>query len=228
MNVESVPIESVSQLDRNPRRHPERQLAELVKSIEQFGQYRPLVVDENGVILAGNGLHVALVRAGVSTVSVYRMVGLSESQKTKLVLADNKTGDLSNDDFGVIEALLSELDDFEVPGYDPDTLRELMLTADQALESAQEYGVLSDADREVLNSRTDGVEGDRTQASVGTPPGPVEEEEEETYGIPAHSGDSGSVVIDFTMGTPLGDALADEVEERRESGAACPACGRGW
>lgn len=223
MKTETIAIDKVHPLDRNPRRHPERQLAELVKSIEQFGQYRPLVVDEEGTILAGNGLHLALQRAGVEKVSVYRVKGLTEAQKTKLVLSDNKTGDLSNDDFQMIEEMLGELEDFEVPGYDPDTLRELMLTAEEALESSKSYGVISDEDRALLNSRADGVEEERSAAleSAGRPPAPFEPSV-------AQEDEQGPVEVDFSTGTPAGDALAEAVDTRKREGHVCPACGRGW
>lgn len=221
MKTELVPITDVRPLDRNPRRHPERQLAELVKSIEQFGQYRPLVVDEDGMILAGNGLHVALGRAGVEQVSVYRMTGLSESQKTKLVLADNRTGDLSNDDFDVVEAMLSELSDFEVPGYDPDMLRSLVADAEDITAEADEYGTIDPEIRDRMISREETLDEYNEQATVGRAPDPLEDGA-------VTVDDGGTVELDFSTGTPAGDALADAVETRKSSGHVCPACGRGW
>jgi len=223
VKTELVAIDTVRPLDRNPRRHPEKQLNELVKSIEQFGQYRPLVVDEDGVILAGNGLHVALKRAGVSKVSVYRMTGLTEAQKTKLVLADNRTGDLSNDDFDVVEAMLAELGDFEVPGYDPDMLRTLIADAEDITAEAEEYGTIDPAVRDRMLGREDDVDEYNEQATVGTPPEPSFT----GSGAPA-SDEAPSIELDFSTGTPAGDALADAVETRKREGHVCPACGRGW
>ena len=49
---------------RNIRRHSDKQITEYVRSIEMFGQIKPLVVDENGEIIAGNGLFEALTRMG--------------------------------------------------------------------------------------------------------------------------------------------------------------------
>ena len=227
MKTELVAIDTVRPLDRNPRRHPEKQLAELVKSIEQFGQYRPLVVDEDGLILAGNGLHTALKRAGVAKVSVYRMKGLSEGQKQKLILADNKTGDLSNDDFDVIEAMVRELDDYEVPGFDPDVLRGIIAEAEDVLADADDYGRLDDRELDALRASQDDIAAADEQATVGTPPPPIS-----TTGSGAPAGleeeTSPVVDLDFSTGTPAGDALADAVETRKREGHVCPACGRGW
>lgn len=227
MKTELVAIDTVRPLDRNPRRHPEKQLAELVKSIEQFGQYRPLVVDEDGVILAGNGLHTALKRAGVAKVSVYRMTGLSEGQKQKLILADNKTGDLSNDDFDVIEAMVRELDDYEVPGFDPDVLRGIIAEAEDVLADADDYGRLDERELSALRASQEDIAAADEQVTIGTPPEPFSAT---GSGAPAGLGEEEppTIEVDYATGTPAGDALADAVETRKREGHVCPACGRGW
>ena len=235
METITIPITEVHPLEVNPRRHPEKQLNELVRSLEQFGQYRPLVVDEDGVILAGNGLHAALLRTGATEVTVYRATGLSETQKKKLILSDNKTGDLSNDDFDVMEQMLRELEDFEVPGYGPEMLRGIIADAEDVLEDANSYGVLSDEDREGLLSHRDEVQEANAGASVGTAPeppsdgtGPGSYAAALSAGEAAREEAEAGQAYDFTTGTPAGDALADAVETRKREGHVCPACGRGW
>lgn len=42
----------------NIRRHSDKQITEYIRSIEMFGQIKPLVVDEHGEIIAGNGLYI--------------------------------------------------------------------------------------------------------------------------------------------------------------------------
>ena len=51
-----VPMSELTLSEKNVRMHTQTQLKEFVRSIEMFGQYRPIVVDETGTILAGNGL----------------------------------------------------------------------------------------------------------------------------------------------------------------------------
>lgn len=48
--------------ERNIRIHTEKQLEEFERSVRMFGQIRPIVVDENNTILAGNGLYETLLR----------------------------------------------------------------------------------------------------------------------------------------------------------------------
>jgi len=112
----------------NVRKHNASQIKEFVKSIEKFDTIRPIVIDENNVILAGHGLCEALKAMGREEADVIVKKGLSENDKKKLLLADNKIFSLGIDDYGVIESILTELgekSDFDIPGYDSDTLEEL-------------------------------------------------------------------------------------------------------
>lgn len=170
MTVTSVPISQVKPLDRNPRRHSEKQIEALVQSLKQFGQYRPLVVDEEGQILAGNGLYAALLRTEATRVSVYRAIGLSEEQKSKLILADNRTGDMSIDDFDVIEAMLREMSDLDIPGYDAESLRMLIADAEAVADEASQYGVLSPEERAKMQGRSEAIGEANDGQTVGTPP----------------------------------------------------------
>lgn len=110
----------------NTRLHSERQLREYVRSLEMFGQIRPLVIDENNVVLAGNGLLAALRKMGATTAACHVVTGLTENEKKKLMLADNKIFQLGEDDDFAFEETLRELSgDIDIPGYSADVLKNL-------------------------------------------------------------------------------------------------------
>lgn len=117
-----ITVKKLSELHKpahNIRRHSEKQLTEYIRSIEMFGQVKPLVVAEDGEIIAGNGLYEALLRMGRETCDCYVMVGLTDVQKKKLMMADNKVYELGFTDVDAIEELVKELDgDVDVPGWD--------------------------------------------------------------------------------------------------------------
>ena len=75
--------------EKNVRIHSEQQIRELKRSLEKFGQTRALVIDENNIILIGNGLYEAMVSLGYQEATVYVKAGLSENDKKKLMIADN-------------------------------------------------------------------------------------------------------------------------------------------
>jgi hypothetical protein len=75
-NVVWRPIGKLKEFPGNPRRHPESQIANLMKSIRRFWT-NPILVDETGAILAGHGRWEAARRLGMSevptvTVSAFR------------------------------------------------------------------------------------------------------------------------------------------------------------
>lgn len=64
MKIISMKLADLKQPEKNVRIHTEKQLQEFQRSVEMFGQIRPIVVDENNVIMAGNGLYDTLLRMG--------------------------------------------------------------------------------------------------------------------------------------------------------------------
>jgi ParB-like chromosome segregation protein Spo0J len=148
MNVETVDITTLHHPKRNVRVHPKKQIEELARSIKQFGQFRPAVVDEGGVILVGNGMVAAMRLLDLKEVAVHRMTGLTQAKKTKLMMADNKIYSLGFDDHNAIMESIGELNlDFDIPGFDDDVLKKLTssVSADVGLTL---FGVLSPADVE--------------------------------------------------------------------------------
>ena len=59
MNVQSRKIADLSEDPANARTHSERNIDAIVASLRRFGQQKPIVVDSNGVVRAGNGTLVA-------------------------------------------------------------------------------------------------------------------------------------------------------------------------
>ena len=129
--------------ERNVRIHTDQQLKEFEKSIRMFGQIRPIVVDENNEILAGNGLYLTLMRLGIEEARVYKYDDLTSAQKKKLMIADNKIFNLGIENMDTLNEFLSELQgDLDIPGYDEDILRQMFADADELTEQISNYGTL--------------------------------------------------------------------------------------
>lgn len=147
MKLETVSISELKPLERNVRKHGENQINELAKSVVQFGITRAMVIDEENNILIGNGLYFALQKLGRDSVECYRMTGLTETQKKKLILSDNKVYSLGADDYSEIENYIKEIvsdDDYDIPGFDEDVLRKLTATVEELEQSVGDYGTITD------------------------------------------------------------------------------------
>jgi len=89
----------------NRRAHNPRNLGMLVDALQKVGASRSIVVDEDGVILAGNGVVEAASEAGITklqivdadgdTLVAVRRRGLTPSQKRDLAIYDNRTAELA-------------------------------------------------------------------------------------------------------------------------------------
>lgn len=143
MKIERIKVSDLKHAEKNTRIHNNKQISELVRSLNMFGQIRPAVVDEQNVVWCGNGMVEAARRAGWTEIDVYRVVGLSDAQKKKLMLADNQTFLLGATNTAVMDEILTELQDFDVPGFDEETLTQLYGALDEATEELKNYGSIN-------------------------------------------------------------------------------------
>lgn len=106
---------------RNPRTHNDKQLAKLKTSIKDFGFTAPVLVDQKGFILSGNGRVQAAIELGLPTIPTRVIRGLSEAQKRAYVIADNKLAELAGWDSTLLkeelELLIADNFDIETTGF---------------------------------------------------------------------------------------------------------------
>ena len=90
--VKKVNIADIKPNEVNPRYINDSKFKKLVKSIKEFPEMletRPLVVDENMVVLGGNMRLKALKSAGVFEVPVHQVKDWTEDQKKEFIIKDN-------------------------------------------------------------------------------------------------------------------------------------------
>lgn len=90
LSVTWVPIEAVRPSPRNARTHPNRQINQLVSTIQHNRVMTPMLSDEKLELIAGHGRLEAAKRLGMKQVPVIILKGLTKTQKRALMLADNK------------------------------------------------------------------------------------------------------------------------------------------
>ena len=164
MKVTRMKLSALKPPEKNVRIHSEKQVKEFVRSLESFGQIRPIVVDEDNTILAGNGLYAALMAKGETDADVLVMKGLSENEKKKLMLADNKIYSLGVDDMEVFEEFLKELgDDLEIPGYDMELLETITADLKDVDDMLSGYGTVSDETKERIATTAEKYEAQEAE-----------------------------------------------------------------
>jgi DNA modification methylase len=115
---------------KNSRTHSDEQVAQIAGSMKEFGWTNPILVDDEGVIIAGHGRLLAAQRLGVDEVPVIELAGLSKTQRKALVIADNKLAMNAGWDFELLKLEIGDLDfegfDLAITGFSLDELDKLL------------------------------------------------------------------------------------------------------
>ena len=131
--IEYVSTEKLIPYARNSRTHSEEQIAQICGSIKEFGFTNPVLIDADGIIIAGHGRTIAAQRLEMKEVPCLRLSHLTEAQKRAYVIADNKLAlNAGWDDEMLALELgdLKELDfDLSLTGFDDDELNALLAEA---------------------------------------------------------------------------------------------------
>jgi ParB-like chromosome segregation protein Spo0J len=132
--IELWPIDGLRPYERNPRTHSEAQVDQIAASMVEFGWTNPVLVDEQGGILAGHGRLLAARKLGLAEVPVIRFEHLSEAQKRAYLIADNQLTLNSGWDDDLLSAELAwlrdERFDLDLIGFDASELERLLALAD--------------------------------------------------------------------------------------------------
>jgi len=90
MKITNMPIDSIIPYAHNAKEHPEWQIDQIVKSIQEFGFNDPIAVDEAGIIIEGHGRYFAAIKLGMDEIPVIILSHMTDEQKKAYILAHNK------------------------------------------------------------------------------------------------------------------------------------------
>ena len=131
-NVERWPLDRLIPHARNARTHSEDQIAQIAGSIAEFGFVNPVLVGDDGVIVAGHGRVLAARKLGLAEAPVIVLSHLTPTQRRALMIADNRIAENAGWDDEVLAAELAALRDenidLELLGFDDDELDRLLAT----------------------------------------------------------------------------------------------------
>jgi ParB-like chromosome segregation protein Spo0J len=124
MKIETLQIKDLTPDPNNARQHDDKNLKAIQGSLKQFGQRKPIVITEAGVIVAGNGTVEAAKRLGWLEIQTVRVPGDWTPEQTKaFALADNRTAELAAWNSEILSEQIRELNEADFPilelGFEP-------------------------------------------------------------------------------------------------------------
>lgn len=109
MEIINIKINDLKPYEKNAKLHPQEQIEQIKKSIEQFGMNDPIAVwGEDNTIVEGHGRLEALKELGYDEVPCIRLDHLTDEERKAYTLAHNKLTINSDFDFDILS---EELDD---------------------------------------------------------------------------------------------------------------------
>jgi DNA modification methylase len=147
ISVEVREITSIRPYERNPRLN-DKAVDAVAASLREFGFRQPIVIDTDGIIIAGHTRYKAALKLGLQKVPVHIATDLTAEQAKAYRIADNKTGDIAEWDMEILPIEISELQ-----------------------ESGFEMGILSFSDKELTQLLNVNIEHGQTDCdSIPSPP----------------------------------------------------------
>lgn len=129
MKIELWKLDRIRPYKRNPRQN-DQAVEAVTESIRQFGVRQPIVVDVEGVIVAGHTRYKAALKLGLEKVPVHVATDLSPEQIKAYRITDNKTAELSQWDYELLSLELKDLQacdiDTDLLGFDRKELAKLL------------------------------------------------------------------------------------------------------
>lgn len=115
--VERWPLERLIPHARNARTHSDEQVAQIAGSIAEFGFVNPVLVGDDGVMVAGHGRVLAARKLGLTDAPVIVLSHLTPTQRRALMIADNRIAENAGwddeiDDYGTGYSSLDYLRSF--------------------------------------------------------------------------------------------------------------------
>jgi len=131
------PIDKPVPYARNARVCPESAIAKVAGSLTEFGWRQPIVVDGDGVIIAGHTRLLAAQRLGLEQVPVHIATDLTPQQVKAYRLMDNRSAQESSWDMDLLPLELADLAEFEfdlaLTGFEPDELAAILAEETEGL-----------------------------------------------------------------------------------------------
>ena len=129
--IERRSVDALIPYARNARTHSDEQVAQIAASIKEWGWTTPVLIDEDGEIIAGHGRVMAARKLGIEEVPTMVATGWTKAQKQAYVLADNQLPQNAGWDMDLLTVEMKDLDadgfDLSLIGFGDDMLANMLV-----------------------------------------------------------------------------------------------------
>lgn len=135
--IEKRKVDDLIPYARNARTHSDEQVAQIAASIKEWGWTTPILIDEEGEIIAGHGRVMAARKLGIEEIPTMTAVGWTKAQKKAYVLADNQLPQNAGWDMDLLKVEVMDLDgdgfDLSLMGFEDDFIADMLAEPTEGL-----------------------------------------------------------------------------------------------
>src|SRR5437867_11967194 len=133
-------IDKLTPNGRNARTHSRKQIGQIADSIAAFGFVVPILIDDDGVIIAGHCRYAAARLLDLKQVPAIKVRGLSQAKRRALALADNRIAESAGWDRQILavelpelaQVLIEENIDISITGFAPVEIDQLVIDFEES------------------------------------------------------------------------------------------------
>jgi|TARA_R110000772_G_scaffold79446_2_gene169898 DNA modification methylase len=135
--IERRKVDALIPYARNARTHSDEQVAQLAASIKEWGWTTPVLIDEDGEIIAGHGRVMAARKLDIDEIPTMTASGWTKAQKQAYVLADNQLPQNAGWDMDLLSVEMKDLDsegfDLSLIGFGDDIMANMLVDPTEGL-----------------------------------------------------------------------------------------------
>ena len=158
LSVTKININQIKPYKNNPKLHNKKQVSQIVNSIKEFGFVNPILIDEDGEIIAGHGRYMAAQAMNMTNVPAIVLSHLSDAQKRMYRIADNKLTELGKWSPELLQIEFKELSvmdvdlDLEITGFETEEIDRFVLgDFKKPNPKEEEIPVMTETDKKCKN-----------------------------------------------------------------------------
>ena len=137
--LEKIKIEELKPYENNAKEHPDYQVKQIARSIQEFGFNDPIAVS-NGIIVEGHGRLLAAQKLGIEDVPVIRLDELTDEQRKAYTLIHNQLTLNSDFDLEILSKELESITDIDMSEFDFDIDLDEIQSVNDVSETDGYYG----------------------------------------------------------------------------------------
>lgn len=151
IQVEILPIKDIKPYKNNARKHADEDVSTIMESIKNFGFVDPIAVwsDEN-IVVCGHGRLIAAKKLKMKQVPVIRLDHLTDEQRRAYALAHNKTAEMSDWDYSILDTELGDILNIDMTNFGFDTnIGDVFEEPEPKPKTKDSYSVVIDCENDI-------------------------------------------------------------------------------